>query len=543
MRVVIGLLTPLLLLGGCASFNSPPQQGCTAPVISKDQGALAPSRDIGTGRLKHLWAYDSGRFTNPIVSTRQMDTFRASLGSESKKFSGAPIDLSQLAKSLDDSTGQSHTAAKQIVANAAAAAALTPSAVTTTLMSIELMLDDLLNRVGSTISSQLFSMRNHVAATISDINVVFRDRMNDAYDKLNEQQRQALDRAMLLASDAQASLEKLASEGAYAASDLLCQSTVNFANYPNTLVGLGLPLERCFATDVACLSKIDVRDTGSPNIEQLLQFRGVNLLPGGEYPNAKLLINRSSIDVPTAGGKGVVQVPLPGGINGAPGDLSLRGPLMGRIDFSWPKNAIERRWFFELKPYQVRRVEVDFSFTIEGPVRSVRDQRCEVDAPGGSFGAREEFATCTIVPDASDKSIERCEEFPPWSANGDAGIRNRSFTLGACTWELRAKSKPLWGAGAWYRFIGRAHQVRKERIPGPSFVAAKTLNQNESGWVIDYPVGEIPGEYSLIPGTHRYTVTITTNEGRQVILTEAKPADPNVGSAIVVDKRLTITLK
>jgi hypothetical protein len=88
---------------------------------------------------------------------------------------------------------------------------------------------------------------------------------------------------MLLASEAEASLQKFVKEGAFAASDLLCQSTVNFANYPNTIIGLGLPFERCFTPDVLCISSLEIRDTGTSNSEQILQFRGVNLLPNDEY--------------------------------------------------------------------------------------------------------------------------------------------------------------------------------------------------------------------------------------------------------------------
>jgi hypothetical protein len=215
---------------------------------------------------------------------------------------------------------------------------------------------------------------------------------------------------------------------------------------------------------------------------------------------------------------------------------------MARVDFDWPKNQVARRWFFELKPFQVRSVDVTFGFEIEGPVRTIREQPCHVHADGGSVGSREEYATCTIVPDSTDKSIERCEEGSVTSANGDAGIRNRLFSVGACTWELHAKSKAWWGAGAWYDFIGRAHQIAKQRIAGPSFVGNKVLNQNEKTWVIDYPENLVPNEYRIIEGKHRYNVIISDNEGNTITLTEARPSDPKFGSAVVVGKRLTITL-
>jgi hypothetical protein len=46
----------------------------------------------------------------------------------------------------------------------------TPSAVSMAMIGVELMLDDLLNRANSTISSALFSLRSHIAASESDLN-------------------------------------------------------------------------------------------------------------------------------------------------------------------------------------------------------------------------------------------------------------------------------------------------------------------------------------------------------------------------------------
>jgi hypothetical protein len=215
---------------------------------------------------------------------------------------------------------------------------------------------------------------------------------------------------------------------------------------------------------------------------------------------------------------------------------------MARVDLNWPKNDVNRKWLFELKPYQVRSIDVTLSFDIEGPVRTIKEQPCHVKADGGSLGSREETATCTILPDSTDKSIERCEDVVT-NQRGDAQIRNRLFSTGACTWELHAKSEAFYGKGAWLDFIGRAYQIFKRRVNGPSFVGNKVLNQNEHSWVIDYPENIVPSEYKIIEGTSHYNVVITTNEGKQITLTEAKPVDPEFGSAIVVGKKLSITLK
>lgn len=537
----------VLALSGCASWGvCDKPKGCV-PLSESKSSVLSASRAssaVPNPYSSTLLRLEGGRFTYPIASIETIDQFRSNLSTAFNQHKNLrAVSQRELILATEFDSANSESAEyKNVVSKAAMATGLSGIAVTTTLLSIEQMLDDLLNRANSMISSQLFAMRSHVAATVSDINVVLKDRMQDTYDKLNEQQRQALDRAMLLASEAQASLDKLAKEGAFAAGDLLCQTTVNFANYPNTIVGLGLPFERCFAPDILCLSSLEVRDVGTPKAEQMLQFRGINLMPNSEYADATLLVSGKEMKLPTAGGKSLLQLPLPGGINGEPGDTSLRGPLMARVDFNWPKNQVARRWFFELKPFQVRSIEVTFAFQIEGPVRTIREQPCHVEADGGSWGAREEYKTCTILPDSADKSIEKCEEGPVISANGDAGIRNRLFSLGACTWELRAKSKGMYGAGAWYGFMGRAHQVSNQRIVGPAFVGNKVLNQNEKTWVIDYPEHLISNEYRIIAGTHRYNVTISDNEGNTITLTEARPADVKFGSAVVVGKRLTITL-
>lgn len=538
-------LIPLLIipLAGCGSLVAQnPPNGCTPlPTTTGTNQSPGKSTETPQRYASTLLKLENNRYTYPIPQLTQVESF-----TENLKKSAATQGFSITAdtqKILQLAThGKSDATSQAIVSNAAKMSSLSGIGVTTTLISIEQMLDDLLNRTNSMLSSQLFAMRSHVAATVSDLNVVLKGQMQDAYDKLNEQQRQALDRAMLLATEAQAALDKLAKEGAFAASDLLCQSTVNFANYPNTLVGLGLPFERCFAPDILCISSIEVRDVGTSQAEQMLQFRGVNLIPNDEYANATLLVSGKEIKLPTAGGKSVLQLPLPGGLNGKIGDTTQRGPLMARVDFEWPKNNVNRKWFFELKPYQVRSIEVTFGFEIEGPVRTIREQPCHVSAEGGSIGAREEFATCTILPDSTDKSIEKCEEGTTTSQNGDAEIRNRQFSVGACSWELRAKSKPWYGAGAWLDFIGRAHQISKQRINGPAYVSNKTLNQSEKTWVIDYPEEFTPPEYKIIDGRHRYNVIITDNEGNRITLTEAKPTDPKFGSAIVVGKRLTITL-
>src|SRR5204862_4673578 len=57
-------------------------------------------------------------------------------------------------------------------AAAAVAAPLTAGLVIGGLVGLEGIIDDALNRADSIVSSQLFSMRSHIAASVSDLNVV-----------------------------------------------------------------------------------------------------------------------------------------------------------------------------------------------------------------------------------------------------------------------------------------------------------------------------------------------------------------------------------
>ncbi|MCG8088239.1 MAG: hypothetical protein JAY62_00665 [Candidatus Thiodiazotropha endolucinida] len=542
--ILISLVT--VFVAGCASITKPPPEGCRPVYSDADIASKINNESLKTDISQSTYILGTdGVYTSLVADILALDNYRYMLNAEikarskDKSWKGikdieeiSKVDLNDIANTVDLVKASSATSK---------ALSLTPISVTTTLISIEQMLDDLMNRMNSTISSALFAMRGHVAATTADINVMFRDRMQEAYDNLNEAERTALDRAQLMATQAMASLEKLEEEGFSSASDLICQTTANFANYPNTLVGLGLPFERCFAPDVLCLSDShDIRDTGSENAEQLLQFRGVNLLPNGEYPDARILVGGEDYEVPSAGGKSVLQVPLRGAINGKPNDISRRGSMFTRVEFDWPKNSVQRRWFFELKPFLVRNVEVTMTPTIEGPVRTRKDQECGVKAEGGSVGSREETATCTIISDA-DKSIELCQEVHTISHNGNAKIRNRLFTPGACQWEVWAKSEAWFGAGAWIHFLARANQVKNRRIPGRTFGTDIILNQGQASAVFEYPTEFVPPEYRIITGRYSYNVRLTDNEGRSVIFTESNPSN-QLGSAIMQGNRLTVTL-
>ena len=240
------------------------------------------------------------------------------------------------------------------------------------------------------------------------------------------------------------------------AADMVCQTTVGLANFNR--------LSRFFLPDIVCLKERNIRGVGH-NMEQILTFRGVNLLPKGDYPKARIEVAGKTITAVTAGGNSILLLPLPGGLNGQPNDLTLRGERITQAEFVWDKEELTRRWIFPLRPYLVRSLDVSMIPLIRGPVRQDKTQTCYLKAPGGSLGSREEYATCTIVAD-DGWAIESCSDSPPTTATGNAGIRNRIHSPGSCQWDMWAKSKGWYGAAAWYGFIAKAVQKKDERVRG-----------------------------------------------------------------------------
>ncbi len=411
-------------------------------------------------------------------------------------------------------------------------------AIVATLLGIDSMLDDLLNQVKSEVSSALFSLRSHVAATASDLNVMFKNRMDEAFDKLSAQEQKTLTAAQVLAANTQAALEKLEKDGYERSSDLICQTNAGFANF-----SLGLPIGRLLPPDLLCLKELDVRDAG-PRHEQLLTFRGIHLLLNEEYPSAKITVAGQGIETTTGGGDSILQVPLPGGINGEPNDLSLRGDRIALVEFAWTKPARSRRWLFTLKPYLVRSLDATLTPTILGPVRKQKTQSCYVAAGGGSWGSNHEFADCTILAD-DGWEVESCLEGPSFVSNGDAGIRNRLFSAGACQWSLYATSEHHFGAGASYGFEGRAMLKKNTTMSGKPYESRVVINQGDMGTSFTYPTDYVPPEYTILQGLGDWTwqVDYFDNSGRHARLTDTQPSAPGIGVASMGNIVLTVTLQ
>lgn len=419
---------------------------------------------------------------------------------------------------------------KQEKAFTASPTALT---ITTTLISVEQMLDDLLNRANSAASSALFAMRGHVAASISDLNVVFKNRMDETMDRMSEHEQKILTQAQVLAAQANITVKEVAEKGFEQAADLVCQTTVGLANFN--------PLSKLFDPDIVCLKEQNIRDAGA-NFEQLLTFRGVNLIPGDDYAKATIQLAGSTITSVTAGGNSILLLPLPGGLNGNRDDLTIRGERLAEVEFNWRKSNITRRWLFPVRPYLVRSLKTTIIPLIKGPVRKRKEQTCSVHVNGGTAGSREEYTTCTIVAD-DGWTVESCLESPPTSATSDAGIRNRLFTAGACQWEMHAKSGGWWGGGAWYAFIGTAVMKKDERVRGTPFESSAVVNQNVTSAIFQYPSNLIPTEYTALDGEWWYTVLYQDTEGREHTFTQTQPTNPNLGVITAMDKgQVTVTV-
>lgn len=408
----------------------------------------------------------------------------------------------------------------------------TPGAVTTTLIGIELLLDDLLNRANSAASSALFAMRGHVAASAADLNVMFKNRMDEAFDRLSEEEQKVLTTAQVLAAQADQTIREVTERGFEESANLVCSTTVGLANFN--------PLSRLFPPDIVCMKEHHVRDAG-PNMEKILTFLGVNLLPHGSYPSSRIEVAGKTVTAVTAGGNSILLLPLPGGLNGTPNDLSLRGERITQVEFTWQDPKTTRRWIFPLRPYLVRAIDVTMVPLIKGPIRQPKSQTCYVRAPGGTMGSREEYATCTIAAD-DGWTIEQCQESPPTTSTSRAGIRNRLFTPGSCQWEMVAKTEGLWKGGEWYGFIGTAIQKNNETVRGTPFQARSVINQGNTSAVFTYPQDFVPSEYSILHGDWWYTVHYQDNEGREHTFTQAQPTTPRIGTTTMQQGQLTITL-
>lgn len=419
---------------------------------------------------------------------------------------------------------------------------VTPVQVIGSLTAFQPVLDEILNQAGAFATSQMFAMRTHLAATIADLNVVFKNNMDDLYDKLSAAQKEALSRAQVMLTDMQRSLLELQQRTFESVANLLCDSSAMLANFPVKLVSLNL-LRKKVSPDIICLLSPEVRDKGTLH-EQLLRFRGVNLNAEEEYPQATLTIPSQpqfNFSLSTAGGNSILLMPLPGGLNGSYNDTSLRGDLVAKIDFSWGKTNKMRRWFFILRPFIVRSIHVSITPLIEQTSYSTKTDSCYVNSEGGIKGGKEQRRTCLITVDKGAETVS-CANSEPTTQNSDSGIAEGPLQgPGSCTWVIRAKSSRF-GAGAWYGMFTYLNQKSKSRFLGPTYHESFILNQGNTGQVVTYPANLIPRDARPIEAGWQYTVTIIDNTGNRFVLTESNPSDSRIGHATLDQTNGKITL-
>lgn len=456
--------------------------------------------------------------------------------------SGADPD--ELAQALSLVYSRASAQGRAGAGNAALTDLLTPAVLVAGFAGLQSTIDELLNHADAIATSQLFAMRSHVAATVADLNVVFRNNMDDAYEKLGELQRKAFSQAQAMLNDTTRALKEMQESTFEHAANLLCDLTAQMANFPVKLISFNLLPKRAAATDMLCLYTPEVRDAGSLH-EQLLRFRGVNLTPGGEYADATLSIPSQpdkKFSLSTAGGNTILMMPMPGGINGDYNDVRLRGDLVAQVEFAWAKANQRRRWLFMLKPFLVRSVEVSITPLVERPVYSTKADGCYVYAKGGSLASREESQTCTITVDQGAEAVA-CEQSEPTTHLGDAGISSGPLQgPGSCQWVLRAKSEPRFGKSAWHGINIYLRQRAKEQLRGMEYRSAMTLNQGNNSAVFTYDMNLVPSGARIVEGQYWYTVTITDNTGNRYQLTESKPSDSRIGTSTMDRGKLTISL-
>lgn len=433
---------------------------------------------------------------------------------------------------------------------------LDPASVLTALIGIDQILGPMLDALQANAVDQVFALKGFISTAITDLNVVFKGRINETFDNLTATEKEAVTQAQLLSYTAASSLEKLQSEGFQNAQNALCDATAMMANFPPKLIELSLIPTRPPQSDILCLYTPAVRDPGGPQ-ETLLRFRGINLFPNGQYPTTSLMISSrpgQTSTLATAGGATTLLVALPGGLNGDIREATwkdtsiVRGDLLAQLEFAWGGSARPLRWLVQVKPYLIQRVFVRSRPRVEQPVYTLKSDGCYVNAPGGKFSGQLRYATCTLSadPDPDGNTTQAgCWEGGVTTANGDAGIDKRDFSsLTSCSWSLHAHSAGFWGAGAWYGIITVLRQRTVRRIPGPETQAELIIRQNQAVPPIEYDASALPFEAKTIDGTWQFEVRVVDNTGREYILTDQTPADPGVGAAAIDQRtgRVSVTL-
>jgi hypothetical protein len=412
---------------------------------------------------------------------------------------------------------------------------LNPAAVIAGMVGLDAVLTDLMNQVDVESSNQLFSMRSYVAASIEDLNLVFKDRLTQTFDQLNKQEKEAITQAQVISSTASASLERLQEEGFAHAQSLVCDATAQLAAFPAQLGTLALLPGQQAQPDLFCVDQYEIRDPGTLQAT-LLRFRGANLLNGASYPDVSISVPTlpgTLITIPAAGGGTTLLTAIPGKLNGDrlenPGSV-VRADIVGQIDFHWPAGIRSLRWLLTIKPYVVSKIQATITPLVDQAVYSRKSQICYVFADKGFLGGHVVTDTCRLPADL-DAEVVSCS-WQTTTANGDqAGIVNSAQNRSDCEWEIRANSGGLFGEHGWFGGVASLVQRTTKRIPGPPF--SDTTNLATGNYTFTYPLSSLPAEGQFVSGSWQYKVHVLNNVGEQYDLTDLSPVYGIKGQSVI----------
>jgi hypothetical protein len=449
------------------------------------------------------------------------------------------------------------------------AAALSPAMVIGGLVGLKTVLDGVidgaLENLDRRLTSQLVGLRGHVAGSIRDLELAFGNQLNVALDKLTKTQISVLNSVTVTTSELTGALENLQNQITAALLDSVCQLTIALADI--RLLDLGF--KRALPPDLSCMFPSFVMDPG-PNHDQILTFRGVRLRPNGIYPRVTIYAPTSdrAYSTPVAGGDRAIQAPLAGGINGAPNDVSPRGEMVVLAQLDWPvenlaeldlskttlfcaefpflfcrripsTHILPLRWMFVLEPYIVRTVRVRITPLIREDVVSTKSKTCYISTDqfgddGGSF-------TCEITSDLGNSVVD-CSAVETTKAGG-ARFEGPDTQTGSCAYRMYVDSRSgFWrfkGGRNWLGIEVSIHQKGQREVSGATYEQTMVVNQSTQSAVFQYPAGL--NSSPVIDWGNSWQVDITTNTGRDLVLTNSDPVHGGTRATINNAGQLTIS--
>ena len=88
-----------------------------------------------------------------------------------------------------------------------------PASVIAGLAGLDQILEPILDELQANAANQVLALKGFISGAINDLNAVFKDPLDQTFENLSAQEKEALTQAQLLSYTAVSSLEKLESEG------------------------------------------------------------------------------------------------------------------------------------------------------------------------------------------------------------------------------------------------------------------------------------------------------------------------------------------